>query len=41
MNKAASALGKLAKGKPKNLSAAEIKRRTDRLTKARKKRWKK
>lgn len=39
-NKAAVALGKLAKGRPKNLSSAEIKRRTERLSKARKLRWK-
>jgi hypothetical protein len=38
-NKAASALGKLAKGKPKNLTEWEIARRTRRLAEARKKRW--
>ena len=38
-NKAASALGKLAKGKPKNLTKAEIARRTKRLAEAREKRW--
>lgn len=39
MNKAASALGKMAKGAPKNLSAEEIERRTKQLSEARKKRW--
>ena len=29
MNKAAQALGRLGKGKPKNYSAAEIKRRSE------------
>jgi hypothetical protein len=38
-NRAASALGKLAKGKPKKLTAAELKRRTERLRQARAKRW--
>jgi hypothetical protein len=33
MNKAAQALGRLAKGKPKKFSEAEIKRRTERLKK--------
>jgi hypothetical protein len=33
MNKAAQALGRLAKGKPKKFSPAEIKRRTERLKK--------
>jgi len=40
MNKAAQALGRLAKGKPKNFSQEERKRRSDRiiaLNKARKK----
>lgn len=40
MNKAAQSLGRLAKGKPKNYSPDEIKARTERLAKARKKRWK-
>jgi hypothetical protein len=31
MNKAAQALGRLAKGKPKKFSEVEIKRRTERL----------
>ena len=39
MNKAASALGKLAKGKPKTLTKAEIEHRTKRLADARRKRW--
>jgi hypothetical protein len=39
MNRAASALGKLAKGKPKKFSAEELKKRSVRLAKARKKRW--
>ena len=34
MNRAASELGKLAAGKPKNFSDAELNRRTDRLLKA-------
>jgi len=38
-NKAATALGKMAKGVPKNLSAEEIARRTEQLAKAREKRW--
>jgi hypothetical protein len=41
MNRNASALGRLAKGKPKKYSAAEINRRTALLKKARAKRWKK
>jgi hypothetical protein len=41
MNRNASALGRLAKGKPKKYSALEIKRRTALLKKARAKRWKK
>jgi len=41
MNKNASELGKLAKGVPKRLSKAEIKRRILRLAEARKTRWKK
>ena len=39
MNKAAQALGKLAAGKPKNFSAAELARRKKRLAAARAKRW--
>lgn len=39
MNKAAQALGRMAKGKPKKYSAEEIKRRAERLAVARKKRW--
>ena len=39
VNKAAQALGKLAAGKPKNFSAAERKRRAERLAAARAKRW--
>lgn len=39
VNKAAQALGKMAAGKPKNFSAAERKRRADRLAAARVKRW--
>lgn len=38
-NPAAVALGKLAAGKPKDYSKAELKRRADRLAEARKKRW--
>jgi hypothetical protein len=38
-NHHASALGKLAKGKPKNFSPEELERRKKRLAKARKKRW--
>jgi len=37
----ASRLGRLAKGKPKQYSRAEIKRRTERLDEARKLRWRK
>ena len=40
MNKSASALGKLAKGKPKNYTQAELDRRAKRLAEARKLRWK-
>lgn len=40
MNKAAQALGRLAKGKPKNYSAKEIARRTARLKAAQEKRAK-
>jgi len=39
MNKAAQALGKLAKGKPKTLTKAERKRRKESLAQAREKRW--
>ena len=39
MNKAAQELGRLGKGKPKTLTAAERKRRAVRLAEARKKRW--
>lgn len=39
MNKAASQLGKLAKGKPKTLTKAERKRRKESLSLAREKRW--
>ena len=39
MNKAASELGKMAAGKPKDFSAAERDRRGERLAAARKKRW--
>lgn len=39
IQKAASLLGKLAKGKKKILSNDEIQRRTLRLAEARKKRW--
>jgi len=38
MNKAAQALGRLARGKPKNFSAAEIERRKKRLADGRVKR---
>ena len=41
MNKAAQTLGRLAAGKPKNYTAAELARRTKRLADARLKRWKK
>jgi hypothetical protein len=37
---AAVTLGRLAKGKKKRLSKAEIKRRTERLARARTLRWK-
>jgi hypothetical protein len=39
MNKAAQALGKLAKGKLKTLTKAERKRRKESLALAREKRW--
>lgn len=39
MNKAASTLGKLGKGIPKTISNAERKRRSERMAKAREKRW--
>jgi hypothetical protein len=39
MNKAAQALGKLAKGKPKTLTKAERKRRAESLAQARENRW--
>lgn len=39
MNKAAQQLGRMARGKKKNLSPQEIERRTKRLADARKKRW--
>jgi hypothetical protein len=39
MNKAAQQLGRLARGKEKHYSPAEIKKRTKRLAEARKKRW--
>lgn len=39
MNKAAQSLGRLAKGVPKNYTAAEIERRKARLRAARAKRW--
>jgi hypothetical protein len=39
MNKAAQALGRLGKGKPKTYSRAERKRRALRLAEVRKKRW--
>jgi hypothetical protein len=39
MNKAAQHLGRLARGKPKRISQAERKRRRERLSEARKKRW--
>jgi len=39
MNEAAQALGRLAAGKPKNYSVAELARRKKRLADARKKRW--
>lgn len=39
MNKAASDLGKLAKGVKKTLSLAERKKRAARMRKAQKKRW--
>ena len=39
MNKAAQALGKLAKGKPKMLTKAERKRRAQSLAAARENRW--
>lgn len=39
MNRAASQLGKMAAGKPKDFSPAERERRKQRLAAARKKRW--
>lgn len=39
ISEAASLLGKLSKGKPKNYSKAERKRRAARLAEARKRRW--
>jgi hypothetical protein len=39
MNKAAQALGRMAKGVPKKLTKAEINRRKQRLAGARKLRW--
>jgi hypothetical protein len=39
MNRAAQALGRLAKGVPKKFSAAELARRKKLLSEARKKRW--
>lgn len=39
MNKAAQSIGRLAAGKPKNYSAAELAKRKKRLADARKKRW--
>jgi len=39
MNKAAQQLGRLAAGKSKNYTAAELARRKKRLADARKKRW--
>jgi hypothetical protein len=40
-NPAAVALGKLAAGKKKKMTSAEIANRTERLAEARKKRWEK
>jgi hypothetical protein len=39
VNKAASELGKLGRGVPKNYTTAELERRRKRLAAARKKRW--
>jgi len=39
MNRAAQTLGRLARGKPKKYTAAELERRKKRLAEARKKRW--
>jgi len=39
MNRAAQALGRLGKGKPKRLTQAERRRRAKALAKARLKRW--
>lgn len=39
MNKAASELGRLGRGVPKNYTSAELERRRKRLAAARKKRW--
>jgi hypothetical protein len=41
MNKHAQQLGRLAKGKKKTLTPAELKRRTAQLTRVRKRRWRK
>lgn len=41
MNKAAQKLGRLARGVPKNYTAAELARRKKRLADGRLKRWKK
>ena len=39
MNENASALGKLGKGKPKQISEAERQRRAEHMRQAQKKRW--
>ncbi len=39
MNRAAQALGRLARGIPKNYTSAELSERTKRLKEARAKRW--
>jgi hypothetical protein len=39
MNKAAQALGRLAKGVPKNITPAERKRRSEQMARARLHRW--
>ena len=39
MNRAAQALGRMARGKPKTLSDVERQRRADALAEARKRRW--
>jgi len=41
VNRAAQALGRLGRGKPKSYTAAELARRKKRLADARLKRWKK